>query len=204
MVTVMIGRILMDDDITPSSEVVTRSKKKRKIGFLDTIIFGLAAGIILNLFFVDSYVVPSSSMTNTLQVKDYMVSVPALDNRQAPDRGTVVVFNPPASWGEPAGTVFVKRVIAVGGDTISCCSDDGKLLLNGEELNEDYIKDGVNDVNKEFTYTVPEGQVFVLGDNRLNSADSRYHPNDPFVPVDSILGQPKFVMWPLNRIHAIN
>jgi signal peptidase I len=66
------------------------------------------------------------------------------------------------------------------------------------------LKDGVNDTKLAFSYTVPTGQVFVMGDNRLQSADSRYHPQDPFIPVSSILGQPSFIIWPLNHVGSLN
>jgi len=188
------------DNISDSSveELPTVRKKSRISGFT-VFVIALIVGIVLNVFFVNSYVVPSASMTNTLQVGDYMLSAPLIDNAHSPTRGTIIVFNPPASWGEPEGTVFVKRVIAVGGDHISCCSADGKVRINGKSIDEPYLKDGVNDTQKTFDYIVPKGKLFVMGDNRKNSADSRYHPTEPFVPVDRVLGQPHIRFWPLNR-----
>jgi signal peptidase I len=174
-------------------------KPASPFSFFIAVVIGSLGALLVNMFLLDTYVVPSTSMNNTLQVKDYMVSVPLLDNREAPDRGSVIVFNPPGSWEQPAGTVFVKRVIGVAGDTVECCSADGKILLNGEPLDEPYLKNGVNDTNLTFSVTVPEGSLFVMGDNRLNSADSRYHADDPFIPVTAVLGQPHVIVWPFTR-----
>jgi signal peptidase I len=190
----------MDNVSASSPEELSKVPKKRPISGFTVFVAALIVGIVLNVFFVNSYVVPSTSMTNTLQVGDYMMSAPLLDNAHAPQRGTIIVFNPPKSWGEPDGTVFVKRVIAVGGDHISCCSVDGKVQINGKSIDEPYLKDGVNNTQKTFDYVVPKGELFVMGDNRLNSADSRYHPTDPFVPVNRVLGQPHIRFWPLNRL----
>lgn len=177
--------------------------KRKKFGnSFYAIVLGLAVGLSFNYFIIDTYVVPSSSMENTLQVQDYIVSAPLLDNRDSPARGTVIVFNPPTSWGQPDGTVYVKRVIGVGGDTVEWSDGESKLMVNGTAVDESYVKDGEVG-NVDFTYIVPEGEVFVMGDNRLNSADSRFHPDDPFVPVSSILGQPKVIVWPLTRIGSI-
>lgn len=187
-----------------SSEELPQVKKKRSISGFAIFVAALIVAIVLNVFFVKSYVVPSLSMADTLEVGDYMLSVPLIDNAHPPTRGTIIVFHPPTSWGEPDGTVFVKRVIAVGGDHISCCSVDGKVQVNGKSIDEPYLKDGVNDTKKTFDYIVPKGELFVMGDNRLNSADSRYHVTDPFVPVDRVLGQPHIRFWPLNRISWLN
>jgi signal peptidase I len=190
----------MNNILDSSSEELSQVQKKRSISGFTFFVIALIVAIVLNVFFVKSYVVPSASMTNTLQIGDYMLSVPLIDNAHAPTRGTIIVFNPPKSWGEPDGTVFVKRVIAIGGDHISCCSVDGKVQVNGKSIDEPYLKDGINDTKKTFDYIVPKGKLFVMGDNRLNSADSRYHPTDPFVPVSKVLGQPHIRFWPLTRI----
>lgn len=186
------------------SELPSPSKQKRKrippgVGFLVVLIVGVCLAFVINVYLLQLYKVPSSSMENTLQVGDYLLSVPLIDNNELPSRGDVVVFTPPVSWGEPEGTTYVKRVVGVGGDTVECCDSDGNVILNGVPLQEPYLKDGLNNSNITYSYTVPEGYVFVLGDNRYNSYDSRYHPADPFIPVQSVLGQPLMVIWPAER-----
>jgi len=135
-------------------------------------------------------------MENTLQIGDYMISVPLIDNNETPTRGDVVVFTPPVSWGEASGVTYVKRVIGVGGDTVECCDETGSVLLNGIPFKEPYLKNGLNNAGITYSYTVPEGYLFVLGDNRAESYDSRYHPADPFIPVSAVEGQPLMVIWP--------
>jgi signal peptidase I len=175
--------------------------EKSKTGWGVSVLVGAILAMILNFFFVNIYVVPSSSMEPTLNVGDYMLSVPAIDNSKAPQRGDIIVFHPPASWHQPEGTVFVKRVIAVGGDTVECCSIDGKVRVNDEEIDEPYMK-GTNGT-LHYNRKVPAGTVFVLGDNRENSADSRFH-EDPFIPEENILGQPMQLIYPFNHFKAIN
>lgn len=190
-------------DAQMEPEVLPPLKKKRFGNTFYTVAGGVIVGLLANYFIIDTYVVPSTSMENTLQVQDYLVSVPLLDNQELPSQGAVIVFNPPTSWGQPEGTVYVKRVIGVSGDTVEWSAGESKLQVNGKAVDEPYVKNGEAG-DREFSYTVPEGNVFVMGDNRLNSADSRYHPDSPFVPVDRILGQPKILIWPLTRIGAIS
>jgi signal peptidase I len=184
-----------------TEEITPAQPAKGKFGWGIPILIGAILAIILNAFFVNIYVVPSSSMEPTLKVGDYMLSVPALDNKQAPERGDIIVFHPPASWNQPEGTVFVKRVIAVGGDTVECCSSDGRVKVNNEPIDESYVQ-GSND-KIAYNLKVPEGKVFVLGDNRENSADSRYH-SEHFIPLEDVIGQPLQLIYPFNHFKTIN
>lgn len=187
----------MDEDmVEPTGSVQVTTKRN---SWLRELLFPLGAvvlGVLISVLFLRTYVVPSASMEETLKIGDYMFSVPLIDNANPPERGDIITFHPPASWGEANGDVFVKRVVAVGGDTVSCCGADGKLVVNGASVDEPYLNyDAPGTL--EFNYTVPEGTVFVLGDNRPVSADSRYHPTDPFIPVENVIGQPFVVFWPL-------
>lgn len=186
--------------MSDNTEQVSPATPKPKFQWGWSIALGAMLAIILNTFFIDTYIVPSSSMEPTLQVGDYMLSIPVIDNRDTPERGEVIVFHPPASWDRPENEVFVKRVVAVGGDAIECCSSDGKVLLNGEPLDEPYMQ-GSND-GLDYSVKVPEGTVFVLGDNRSNSADSRYH-SEPFIPVENVIGQPFQLFYPFNHFQTI-
>lgn len=184
------------------TEQVTPAKPaKGKFGWGVPVVIGAVLAIILNVFFVNIYVVPSSSMEPTLNVGDYMLSIPALENKDNPKRGDIIVFTPPASWDQPEGTIFVKRVIAVGGDTVECCTTDGKVKVNNQPIDESYMKN--SNGSRTYSYKVPEGTVFVLGDNRENSADSRYHSSEPFVPIANIKGKPMQLIYPLNHFKAI-
>lgn len=184
------------------TEQVTPAKPaKGRFGWGTPIIIGALLATLLNVFFINIYVVPSSSMEPTLNVGDYMLSVPAIDNKETPERGDIIVFHPPASWDQPEGTVFVKRVIAVGGDTVECCTSDGKVKVNGEAIDESYMK--ATNGKKSYSLSVPDGSVFVLGDNRENSADSRFH-SDPFIPLENVVGQPLQLIYPFNHFKPIN
>jgi len=103
-------------------------------------------------------------------------------------------------------TSYVKRVIAVAGDTLECCDADGFLLLNGEPLDEPYVYGGDAASDIEFVATVPEGRVWVMGDHRSASADSRAllgAPGGGMIAVDRILGRVTSVVWPLDRGAAV-
>ena len=97
---------------------------------------------------------------------------------------------------------LVKRVIGVGGDVITCCDADGKLMVNGVDIDESYIRDGANPSDIEFSITVPEGHLWVMGDNRGNSTDSRFHqdlPSKGFVSLDVVVGRAMLVSWPVEN-----
>jgi signal peptidase I len=97
---------------------------------------------------------------------------------------------------------LVKRVIGVGGDHVICCDTEGKLTINGVAITEPYILEGVNPSDKEFDVTVPENMFWVMGDNRSNSEDSRFHgdlPSKGFVPKDSVVGRAFVLSWPFDR-----
>jgi len=100
---------------------------------------------------------------------------------------------------------LIKRVIGLPGDTVECCNDFGQLLVNGVPLEEPYIKlsSGMTKATRDdFDVTVPEGYLWVMGDNRYNSADSSFHRNDPsggFVPIDNVVGRALLISWPVDR-----
>ena len=104
----------------------------------------------------------------------------------------------------------VKRVVGVGGDRVACCDSSGRVTVNGVPLDEPYIvipegKTAASDL--EFDVVVPEGSVWVMGDNRYSSVDSSYHQDEPgrgFVPVDEIVGRAFVVHWPLSQFGWID
>ncbi|MCP3756577.1 signal peptidase I [Streptomyces sp. TBY4] len=187
----------------------------------------LVVAFLIKTFLFQAFSIPSLSMQNTLQRGD-RVLVDKLTPwfGAEPERGEVVVFHDPSDWldGEPVpernavqnffSTIglmpsadekdLIKRVIAVGGDTVEC-RGTGPVEVNGKALDEPYIFPGNTPCgDKPFgPVTVPKGKLWVMGDHRQKSSDSRYHMDDPkthgFVPVDEVVGRAVVVAWPLTR-----
>lgn len=185
--------------------------------------------LLIKTFLVQAFSIPSDSMQNTLQQGD-RVLVDKLTPwfGSEPERGEVVVFHDPAGWlkGEPTAnpnavqTVLswiglmpsaeekdlIKRVIGVGGDTIQC-KGTGPLTVNGKALNEPYVYPGntpcsVDEDGGQFKVKVPKGMIWVMGDHRQNSRDSRYNQTDKhhgMVPVSEVVGRAIVKAWPINR-----
>ncbi|MEU8031712.1 signal peptidase I [Streptomyces sp. NPDC049099] len=140
------------------------------------------------------YTVPTSSMTPTIDVGDRVLAQ-KVDGSEV-KRGDVVVFED-RSW--VAGSKVVKRVVAVGGDTVSCCTD-GKLTVNGKQIDEPYLPKGSLAETKTIpTVTVPQGRLFLLGDERQGSLDSTAHLTDAAkgtVSRDAVTARVDAVVWP--------
>ena len=144
------------------------------------------------------------------------------------ERGEIVVFDDPGEWlapeeGREAGNVvqegltliglyptgghLVKRVIGVAGDRVVCCDSEGRLEINGAPVDEDYLRPGLSPSDTKFDVTVPEGTLWVMGDNRDNSSDSRAHPQAPgggFVSTDDVVGKVWTVVWPWSRMQLVD
>ncbi|MCQ4210547.1 signal peptidase I [Streptomyces longispororuber] len=190
------------------------------------IVIALVLALVIKTFLVQAFSIPSASMENTLQIGD-RVLVDKLTPwfGSEPDRGEVIVFHDPDQWleGEPTAEPnavqqvlswiglmpsadekdLIKRVVGVGGDTIEC-KGTGPLKVNGKVLNEPYVYAGNTPCSPDnaggtFKVKVPQGKVWVMGDHRQDSMDSRYHQNDKnqgFVPVDNVVGRAIVVAWP--------
>lgn len=211
-----------------------RHAEARKGGMLREvgIIVGsaLVLSILVRTFLLQAFYVPSESMEDTLQISDRIIASKINTKISGVHRGDVVVFKDPGGWlpdvpeqkgfaglvreaftfvgllPSNSGQDLVKRVIGVEGDRVQCCNQKGQIVLNGVALDEDqYVKPGdlTNQVN--FDVTVPAGSVFVMGDNRSNSRDSRYHleDNSGGVPVDNVVGKVVVIVWPLANIKTI-
>ncbi|MEV6790477.1 signal peptidase I [Streptomyces sp. NPDC051320] len=144
------------------------------------------------------YTVPTDSMTPTVKVGDRVLAQ-RIDGSKV-RRGDVVIFQDPA-WGDMP---MVKRVVGVGGDKVACCDSQGRLTVNGKGIAEPYLQN--NPLTKgrasatDFTAKVPEGQLFVLGDERTNSMDSRVHLQDAehgSVPLSTVSARVDAIAWPL-------
>lgn len=180
----------------------------------ETVILILIPAIIVVLcrvFLFDLYVIPSGSMMDTLQVGDRIITSKLSPSPVSLKRGDVVVFKDPANWlgtetngASPYDSEYlVKRLIGLPGDRVQCCNAKGQISINGTPIEESsYIRPGVEPSSIVFDVTVTKDHIFVLGDNRANSADSRYHANDGangLVPISDVAGVAKFVYWPLNH-----
>ncbi|MFJ4685725.1 signal peptidase I [Streptomyces sp. NPDC088789] len=208
-----------------------RPKKPRSFWKELPILIGIALvlALLIKTFLVQAFSIPSDSMQNTLQQGD-RVLVDKLTPwfGSEPERGEVVVFHDPDNWlaGEPTpepnalqtflswiGLMpsseekdLIKRVIGVGGDTV-VCEGTGPVTVNGKALNEPYVYPGntpcsVDDQGGQFSVKVPEGFIWVMGDHRQNSRDSRYNTADKhrgMVPVDEVVGRAIVKAWPINR-----
>jgi signal peptidase I len=149
------------------------------------------------------YTMPSGSMENTLRIGDRF----AVDTRVAVHRGSIVVFVGPPSWqalpGGSASKQFVKRVIGIGGDQVVCCDPRGRITVNGVALDEPYVYPGAKPSEQNFDAQVPSGRLFVMGDHRDASADSRSHFADGLdgtIPVSSVVGVATKITGP--KAHA--
>ena len=196
-----------------------------------TIAIALGAVLLITTFLVKPFSIPSGSMEDTLQVGDRVLVNRAVFKVRDVKRGDVVVFDgsgsfvPPQvapdrdpitgalvwvgqSFGlvAPDSTDFIKRVIGTGGDRVTCCDAQGQLTVNGAPLVEDYLFPGDAPSLQPFDVEVPDGMLWVMGDHRSASADSRSHMGDPgggFVPESSVIGRAMTVVWPISRIQNI-
>ncbi|WP_106506268.1 signal peptidase I [Brachybacterium timonense] len=162
----------------------------------------LLGAVAVRQFVVRPFTVPSESMAPLLRSGDVILA--DRSTRGTARRGDVVVFDGSGYFGsaEDGSRYWVKRVIAVGGDSIRCCDDDGNLILNDEPLAEPYLAPGTEPSRIRFDLRVPEGSLFLLGDNRADSTDSRFllgAPGGGMVPEGRVVGQLAGVIWPLPR-----
>lgn len=148
------------------------------------------------------YNVLSDSMIPVLLPGDRIVSDTAASGGDGVRRGDVVMLDPAAWPSDPESAAVVKRVVAVGGDRVSFSSEGNRLGVNGRAVREDYLPAGVPPAYEEFAVTVPARHVFVLGDNRPGSIDSRAHLDEPksgAVPLSAVRGRLVAVAYPFDR-----
>ncbi len=151
----------------------------------------------LRLFVFGLYAIPSGSMENTIMPGDRVITTHLSPRPIALRRGDIIVFKDPANWLANEGAThnsdrLIKRLIGLPGDTVECAGNGAPIVINGVPIDESaYLKPGVEPSRSAFSVTVPAGRLFVLGDNRPNSADSRAHTNDGaqgLVPVGDVEG----------------
>ncbi|WP_432087467.1 signal peptidase I [Streptomyces sp. bgisy095] len=182
--------------------------------------------LLLSHFVAQPFLIPSRSMEPTLRVDDrILVNKLAYRFGDEPRRGDVVVFDGTGSFvreepegdpvtgllrdgaaalglAEPAETDFVKRVVGTGGDRVVCCDGDGRLTVNGTVVVERYLTPGDQPSSVPFDIVVPPDRLWVMGDHRSQSSDSRDHLGSPgggMVPVDKVVGRADWIAWPFGR-----
>ena len=197
----------------------------REVGLVLVVALGLS--LLIKTLLVQAFFIPSPSMQNTLIKGDRVLVSKLTPGPFDLKRGDVVVFKDPGGWLPPAvdqpedkiqstvrsGLRFVgllpadsdeyliKRTIGLPGDKVACCDASGKLTVNGTSIDEPYIFPGDDPSDKKFSITVTPGHLWVMGDHRSDSEDSRYQPTlaDGMVPMKNVVGKAFIKVWPLDR-----
>ncbi|HEX3517087.1 MAG TPA: signal peptidase I [Trebonia sp.] len=219
-----------DGAAKPEDDKKPESPKRRKRSFWRDlaviVVAALVLTILLKAFVVQVFSIPSGSMENTLLPGERILVSKVVYDFRPIDRGDIVVFSGAGSWDPPTqpqtnwfakvwdgainlvgiagpGTDYVKRVIGIPGDHVACCNAAGQVTVNGVPLSESsFIYPGDAPSEVRFNITVPPGRLWVMGDNRGDSDDSRYRANDPgqgTIPESAVVGRAFLVIWPLDR-----
>ncbi|HWG65444.1 MAG TPA: signal peptidase I [Streptosporangiaceae bacterium] len=198
-------------------------------------VFALVLMLLIKTYVVQAFFIPSSSMENTLDIGDKVLVNKLVYHTRPIDRGDIVVFNGEGSWDPPtppgssnpviAGLDrfghavvglfgispgvhdYVKRVIGIPGDHVACCNAKGQVTVNGVGLSEkSYLYPGNPPSTTRFSMTVPPGRLWVMGDHRSVSYDSRGHVGDPgggTIPINKVVGRAFLILWPPSRFGVL-
>jgi signal peptidase I len=206
-----------------------RARRKRSFWreFPVLVVVALLLAVIIKTYAIQAFFIPSGSMENTLLVNDRVLVNKLVYDVRGIHRGDIVVFNADGSWdpgtvptdtnflvkfangfasmfgfGHP-GDILIKRVIGLPGDDVACCDASGRVTVNGVPLNEQtYLYPGDAPSENRFNISVPPGRLWVMGDHRLISDDSRSHLGDPgggTIPENAVIGRAFVIIWPLSR-----
>lgn len=199
----------------------------REVGII--VVSALVLSWLIKTFLVQPFYIPSASMEDTLTQGDRVMASRLTPGPFDLQRGDIVVFVDPGDWLPPyvppergpvgdaavsflttvgllpqdTGDHLIKRLIGLPGDNVACCDAEGRVSVNGAPIDETYIKPGSIPSEDSFDVTVPDGMLWVMGDNRQNSQDSRKNTSKPgggFVPVDNVVGTAFATVWPLDRL----
>lgn len=170
------------------------NKNSELLEWIKAILMAIVVAFIIRTFLIENVEVNQISMNPTFYEGDRVIISKLSYKFNEPELGDIIVFTPP-NQKQP----YIKRVIGVGGDTVAI--KDGKLYINGNVIDEPYIQE---EMTQDFDQVhVPEGTVFVMGDNRNYSKDSR-NPSVGFIPIENIWGKVKFRYWPLSKMQWFN
>jgi signal peptidase I len=212
-------------DDNPPAKQKKRSSFLRELPFL--ILIALVLALLIKTFLVQAFYIPSGSMENTLHIGDRVLVNKLVYRIRDVHRGEIIVFRGPTSWQDnpefttsepgnpisrffhdigsalgvaaPSSKDFIKRVIGVAGDHVVCCDPQGHVTVNGHALTEPYLYPGAKPSETPFDVTVPKGRLWVMGDHRNMSADSRAHISDGedgTIPTGNVIGRAFIRVWP--------
>jgi signal peptidase I len=220
------------DVVAEDTQQPAKSGKEKKGSFWRElpvlVVVALVLAIVIKTFVIQAFYIPSESMENTLLTNDRVLVNKLVYHTRDIERGDIVVFSGVDSWDpevvyeQPSnpvsaffrwvGTAFgvvpgekdyIKRVIGVPGDTVKCCDAKGRVTVNGTPLDEkSYLYAGDVPSQKFFEFKVPAGRLWVMGDHRSVSLDSRAHQGDPgggAIPQDQVVGRAFVIVWPFSR-----
>ena len=209
---------------------------KRRRGFwlelLVLVVVALVLALLVKAFAIQAFYIPSGSMENTLDIGDRVLINKIVYHLRPIHRGDIIVFDGTGSWNFDAPTsnsnifskaadeieglvgishdssIYIKRVIGLPGDHVACCNAAGQVTVNGVPLREgSYLFPGNVPSTRKFSTTVPAGNLWVMGDHRLVSYDSRGHQGDPgggSIPESAVLGRAFVIIWPPSRWGSLN
>jgi signal peptidase I len=209
---------------------------KRRRGFLRElpvlVVVALVLALLIKSFVIQAFYIPSASMENTLEIGDRVLINKIVYHTRPIHRGDIIVFDGTGSWDtvDPSAStnifskavselegivgishdsnIYIKRVIGVPGDHVACCNAKGQVTVNGVALSESsYLYPGSQPSAQSFNITVPPGRLWVMGDNRSVSYDSRGHMGDPgggTIPESGVLGRAFVIIWPPSRWGVLN
>lgn len=200
------------------------------------VVMAIVLSLLIKTWVGQAFFIPSGSMTDTLQVGDRVIVSKLNKTFAGIGRGEVVVFRDPGGWldgssggvpdnraiaavqsgltfvgllPDPANEHLIKRVVGIGGDHVVCCDETGRVTVNGAPVNEPYVRPGDAPSSVTFDITVPEGSVWVMGDHRADSKDSRYNPlggdgTQGSVPLDLVVGRALITAWPIRHVGVLS
>lgn len=199
--------------------------------FVVVVVLALALSFVVKTWLVQAFYIPSQSMEDTLVINDRVLVNHLVPERMDLHRGDVVVFSDPDNWLDPSPPVdrgpalnmvrkvatfvgllpdpsddhLIKRLIGLPGDHVVCCDPQQRLVINGVAIDEPYLKPGSVASTTPFDIRVPEGRIWVMGDNRGNSQDSRFHDpkadgSEGSVPLSKVTGRAFALVWPVNHM----
>jgi len=196
------------------------------------VVVALVLALLIKSFAIQAFFIPSASMKNTLEIGDRVLINKVVYHLRSIDRGDIIVFDGRGSWdfNNPTAStnifskaideleglvgvthdssIYIKRVIGLPGDHVACCNAAGQVTVNGVPLSESsYLYPGNAPSTQKFSVTVPAGRLWVMGDHRLVSYDSRGHMGDPgggTIPESAVLGRAFVIIWPPSRWGFLN
>ncbi|HTC68925.1 MAG TPA: signal peptidase I, partial [Acidothermaceae bacterium] len=218
-----------------ASVTPAKPKKSRPFWAEALVLLAIAAVIAVGVhsFLFQAFFIPTGSMENTLMPHDRVIVNRLSYKVGHVQRGQIIVFSGVDSWS-PEGSVtpphnpvlralskaggylgfapsgeqdFIKRVIGLPGDHVVCCDAQGRITVNGHALVENYLYPGSDNTTMPFNITVPPGNLWVEGDHRNDSADSRSHtglPGGGSIPINKVIGRAFVIVWPLSRFHGLS